>query len=69
MAPLSPLLFTDASKTGWSVHLLDLTAAMEMKTVQLALTTFKDWIMGDSVVLISDNAMTVNQKKKRGTVS
>ena len=59
----SVILLTDAQKTGWGLHLLDLTAAgiwtreelglhiniLEMK----ALIAPGDWIMGESVVLMT----------------
>ena len=43
---------------------------LKMKAVQLALNTFLTRIKGESVLLMSDNAMMVaNLKKQGGTVS
>ena len=67
--PLPPLLFTSASQTGCRAHLQDLTVAgiwslvekdfhiniMEIKAVQLAQNVFLSRMMGESVVLMSDN--------------
>ena len=71
--PLSLLLYTDALLSGWGAHLVDLTASRgwsveestmhisvpEMKAVSLALAASMPQLLGQSVVLISDNASVV----------
>ena len=81
--PLSLLLHTDAS-LGWGAHLLDLTASevwsqeesslhisvLGMKAVVLALAAFLPELLGQCVVLMSDNAMVVAYLRNQGgTVS
>ena len=78
------LLFMDVLRTGWGAHLQDLTPAgvwteeelnlhinlLEMKSVQLALNAFKDWIMVESVVLMSNNTtIPAYIREPGGTVS
>ena len=67
-------------RTGWGTYLQDLSAIgvctkeeinlhiniLEMKVIQLALTAFRDQIMGESVDLMSDNATVVAYMKKQG---
>ena len=67
------LLCTNTSFLWWDAHLLDLTAAsvwsqkeqnlhinvLEIKAVILAFNTFLDQVSGQSVVLMSDNAIVV----------
>ena len=71
--PLSLLLHTDTSLSDWGAHLLDLTASwvwsqeesslhisvLEMKAVSLALAAFLLQLLGQSIVLMRDNAMVV----------
>ena len=38
---------------------------LEMKSVQLALDVFQHWIIGESVVLLSNNAIVVAYIRKR----
>ena len=73
LVPPPSLLFPDTSRTGSGANMQDLTTAgvwtkeeldlhvniLEMKAFQLALNLFRDWIMGGSVVLMSDNATVV----------
>ena len=72
-SPPSPLLYTNASFLWWDADLLDLTAAsvwsqkeqnlhinvLEIKAVILAFNTFLDQVPGQSVVLMSGNAIVV----------
>ena len=71
--PLSLSLYTDASLSGWRAHLMDLTASwvwseeetqehiivLEVRAVALALAAFLPQLSGQSVVLMSDNALVV----------
>ena len=50
----------------WTEHYLHFNI-LEMKAVQLALATFRDWIKGESMVLISDNATVVAYIKNQGS--
>ena len=81
--PPSSLLLRNTFMTGWVALLQDLTSVeiwteeelnlhvniLEMKAVQLALNVFRDWIMGESVVLMSNSATMMAYIKKLGTVS
>ena len=71
--PPSVLLYNDMSLSGWGAHLLDMMASgvwsmeeslmhinvLEMKAVSLALAAFLPHLLGQSVVLMSDNASVV----------
>ena len=73
MYPLLLLQYTNALMTGWGTHLQSLTAAgvwsweekalyvsvLEMKAFQLALNAFNPRIVGELVILLSDNATVV----------
>ena len=48
---------------GW-VELIFHISILEMKAAQLALDTFRDRIMGDSVAIMSYNSMVVAYTKK-----
>ena len=41
---------------------------LEMKAVQMALIAFRDWIMVESIVLMSDNAAVMTYIKKHGGI-
>ena len=83
MCPFQLLLFIDVSRSGWGAHLQDLTAAriwieeelnhhisVLKKVAQLTLTVFRDWIMGEYIVLVSENAtLMACVKKQESTVS
>ena len=57
-----------AAVGAWTKEELDLHIILEMKAVQLALTTFRDQIMGEFMVLMSDNATVVACLKKHGGI-
>ena len=73
VSPPAPLLYTNMSRTDWEMHLQDLNAVgtwmeeeeirhigvLEITSVQLALNAFHLRIMGESVVLMNDNATVV----------
>ena len=80
VSPLLLLLFTEASRTGWGAHLQYLTTTgvwreeqinqriniLEIKAFHLALTAFRDWIIGEFFVLMSGNATKMAYIKKHG---
>ena len=82
--PPSLLLHTSSSLSGWGAHLLDMTASavwsrdecsvhidmLEMKAIVLALAVLLPQLSGQSVVLMSDNALVVAYLRNQGgTVS
>ena len=83
--PPPSLLYTNASMTCWGAHLQDLTPAgvwsqkeekklciilLEMKAVQLPPIAFLPRVLGESVILMSNNAtVVVFLKKQEGMVS
>ena len=77
-------LYTDASLSGWGAYLLDFTAsgmwpavetqkhinALEMRAMEPALTSFLPQLVGQSVILMIDNASVVAYLSHQGgTVS
>ena len=74
------LLYSDASSQGWGAHMDDLQASglwsdrqkswhinlKELRAVRLGLETFRDYLVGKSVVSMSDNSTVVAYIKHQG---